>query len=161
MIILGIDPGYARIGYGVLEKNLKSLSLIDSGIITTSKDYSFTDRLMKIQKDLDKLLKKHKPDLVAIEKLFFFKNAKTAFGVGQAWGVILLTVAKQKIPIVEQTPLQIKQSVTGYGQANKEQLHNMLKIIFKISSIPKPDDIADGIACAFCAAQKTRNISRL
>ncbi len=153
MKILGIDPGLARIGYGVIENQKNKYSIIEAGLITTPSDQELPQRLQSINKDIKKVLKKHQLDYVGIEKLFFFKNAKTAFSVGQAWGVITFTVATMNLPIIELTPLQIKQSITGYGQATKEQVQKMILPIFKLRSAPKPDDVADAVACAFCAGQ--------
>jgi len=151
MIILGIDPGLARVGYGLINKQGKNIKIIDSGLITTPASLSISERLILINRGLKKILKKHKPDFVAIEKLFFFKNAKTALSVGQAWGVISFTVKTAGCSIIELTPLQIKQSVTGYGQATKSQVEKMLKLIVGIKSLPKSDDTVDALACAFCA----------
>ncbi|MFA5107522.1 MAG: crossover junction endodeoxyribonuclease RuvC [Patescibacteria group bacterium] len=153
MIILGIDPGLARIGYGVIRKQGSALSYIDAGCITTSATMPFAQRLIVINRSLKKILQRHKPDHVAIERLFFFKNAKTAFSVGQAWGVITFTVTTAALPIIELTPLQIKQAVTGYGQAPKGQVEKILKLLLKVKNLPGPDDAADAVACAYCAAQ--------
>jgi crossover junction endodeoxyribonuclease RuvC len=161
MIILGIDPGLARIGYGVIAKTGSSQKLVASGLITTPSNKSLPDRLVLINLALRQVLKKHQPDLVSIEKLFFFKNAKTAFSVGQAWGVITFTVSKLKLPILELTPLQIKQTVTGYGHAEKAQVYKILKMILKTKSLPTQDDTVDAIACAFSACQNISNKYRL
>ena len=161
MIILGIDPGLARIGYGVIDKQKQKYSLIEAGLITTPANQDFSQRLKTINRNINKVAKKYKPQYAAIEKLFFFKNAKTAFAVGQAWGVITYTIATKNIPIIELTPLQIKQSVTGYGQATKEQVQKMILPIFNLRSAPKPDDVSDAIACAFCAGQQISTHNRI
>jgi len=155
MIILGIDPGTAIIGYGVINSNRK-LELIDYGCIKTSADLSTADRLVILNKELEKLLKKYKPDAVAVEDIFFFKNLKTAIKVSQARGVILLTIAHLKIPIYEFTPLQIKQAVACYGRAEKVQVQRMVKTLLNLKDIPKPDDAADALAVAICCGHSLR-----
>jgi len=151
MIILGIDPGTARIGFGIIQKNNK-LKLIDYGCIETSKNLKTPQRLIKLEKQLQEVIKKYKPKMVAVEDLFFFKNLKTAITVSQARGVILLTAAKLNVPISEYTPLQIKQAVTSYGRAEKRQVQRMVKMILNLKKIPKPDDAADALAAAICCA---------
>lgn len=156
--ILGIDPGLAKIGYGLIGYDRSSLILLKAGLITTSAKLSLPERLVRINLDLNKIIKQCQPEIVAIEKLYFFKNLKTAFSVGQAWGVITYTVAKQNLQILELTPLQIKQTVTGYGQASKKQVQLMLKKIFKQDSMPSQDDTADAIACGFCATHYIKKL---
>ena len=156
MKIIGIDPGTAIIGYGVIDSNRK-LELIDYGCIRTSADLSTADRLVILNKELEKLLKKYKPGAVAVEDIFFFKNLKTAIKVSQARGVILLTIAKLKIPVYEFTPLQIKQAVTCYGRAEKIQVQKMVKTLLGLKDIPKPDDAADALAVAICCAHNIRH----
>jgi crossover junction endodeoxyribonuclease RuvC len=155
MIILGIDPGTAIIGYGVIDSDRK-LELIDYGCIKTSADLSTADRLIILNEELEKLLKKYKPDAAAVEDIFFFKNLKTAIKVSQARGVILLTIAHLKIPIYEFTPLQIKQAVACYGRAEKVQVQRMVKTLLNLKDIPKPDDAADALAVAICCAHSIR-----
>lgn len=155
MIILGIDPGTAIIGYGVINSDRK-LELIDYGCIKTSADLSTADRLVILNKELEKLLKKYKPDAVAVEDIFFFKNLKTAIKVSQARGVILLTIAHLKIPIYEFTPLQIKQAVACYGRAEKIQVQKMVKTLLNLKDIPKPDDAADALAVAICCGHSLK-----
>jgi crossover junction endodeoxyribonuclease RuvC len=157
MIILGIDPGTAITGYGVIEKaaGLKSkngLRYIECGCIRTSPSFSDAERLVILQQGLLRILKKHKPDVLAIEKLYFFKNLKTAMPVSQAKGVILLEAAKKKIPILEFTPPQVKISVTGFGRAEKKQVQYMVKMILGLKKIPKPDDAADALAVCICGS---------
>ena len=151
MIILGIDPGTAKTGFGIIKKTRK-LIWINHGCITTSTDLSTADRLNKIYKELSSLIKKYKPNIVAVEDIFFFKNLKTAIKVSQARGVILLTAAKAKVKITEYTPLQVKQAVACYGRADKAQVQKMVKTLLNLKEIPKPDDAADALATAICCA---------
>ena len=153
MTILGIDPGTAIIGFGALKKEGKNkLKAIDYGCIKTSADLTTAERLHKLHKELNLLIKKYKPDIVAVEDIFFFKNLKTAVKVSQARGVILLTAAKSKLKVEEYTPLQIKQAVACYGRADKKQVQKMVKTILNLKEIPKPDDAADALAVAICCA---------
>ena len=157
MIILGIDPGTAITGFGVLKKIGKhELKLIDYGCIKTPTNLSTAERLALLNKELSSLLKKQKPDIAAIEDIFFFKNLKTAIKVSQARGVILFTIAKAKIPIYEYTPLQIKQAVACYGRAEKSQVQKMVKRLLNLKDIPKPDDASDALATAICCANTIR-----
>lgn len=159
MIILGFDPGLARIGYGLVSKADRRVSFRAAGLITTPASQPFAQRLVRIHREVRRLIRKYRPDLVGIERLFFFKNAKTAFSVGQAWGVITFTVTSEHLPIIEFTPLQIKQMVTGYGQADKAQVQKMLKTLFRLKAAPKQDDVADALACAYCAAVFSKTAS--
>lgn len=152
MKILGIDPGTATTGFAIVEKVNGGLQAIDFGAITTRAKTSLDSRLLEIADNLSELIALHEPDLVAIESLFFFKNQKTAFAVAQSRGAVLLTVARYKLPIVELTPLQVKQAVTGYGRADKKQIQQMVKEIYGLDKIPKPDDAADALAIAFAAS---------
>lgn len=156
MIILGIDPGTAIIGFGVLKKIRNQLKMINYGCIKTSPDLSTAERLNKLHKELNLLIKKYKPDIVAVEDIFFFKNLKTVIKVSQARGVILLTAAKLKIEIAEYTPLQVKQAVACYGRADKKQVQKMVKTLLNLKEIPKPDDAADALATAICCANSIR-----
>jgi crossover junction endodeoxyribonuclease RuvC len=160
MKIIGIDPGTAIIGYGVIEKlkiQNQKLKVINYGCIKTSVDLSTAERLVVLNKELEKLLKKHKPGAIAVEDIFFFKNLKTAIKVSQARGVILFTAANLNIPIYEYTPLQVKQAVTTYGRAEKIQVQKMVKILLNLKEIPKPDDAADALAIAICCAHSIRD----
>jgi crossover junction endodeoxyribonuclease RuvC len=148
MIILGIDPGFARTGYGVIEEKNKNLHMLDYGCLSTPAGLIFEKRLKKIREGLCDLIKKYKPDVCAVEKIFFCKNAKTAIDVGQARGVVILTAAEKNLKILEFTPLQVKQSITGYGKAEKGQIQKMIKILLNLKEIPKPDDAADALALA-------------
>lgn len=150
-MILGIDPGTAAIGFGIIKKE-KEISLIDYGCIKTPTNLTTAERLKELHRQLNALIKKHKPDMVAVEDIFFFKNLKTAIKVSQARGVILLTAAKSKIPVFECTPLQVKQAATGYGRAEKIQVQEMVKTLLNLKEIPKPDDAADALATAICCA---------
>lgn len=158
MIILGIDPGTATTGYGIIEKNNKKIKCIDYGCIKTSPDLSDPQRLNIINKELKKIIKTFQPEIMAVESVFFFKNLKTAFPVSQAKGVILLTAAQKKIPIYEFTPLQVKMAVVGYGRAEKRQVQHMTQILFNLKEKPKPDDAADALAVAFCYTAMNHNL---
>jgi len=149
--ILGIDPGYGIVGFGLVNVSQNKLSHINHGVIKTNSKSDFADRLEIIADDLDFILKKYKPNFACVEKIFFAKNQKTAIDVGQARGVILLTLKKNKVPILELTPLQIKQGLTSYGKAEKGQMQRMVKTILKLNSTPKPDDAADALAAAIVA----------
>ncbi|MDD5291527.1 MAG: crossover junction endodeoxyribonuclease RuvC [Patescibacteria group bacterium] len=152
-IILGIDPGLADTGYGIIEKNERGrLICREYGVIKTKAKKELGERLEVVNKDLNKIIKKYKPKLIAVEQLFFCKNVKTALLVGQARGVILLTARQNKIPTIEFTPLQVKQAVSSYGQAEKIQVQKMVKILLNLKELPKPDDAADALAIAICAA---------
>lgn len=148
MRVLGIDPGYARVGWAILTINNSQLTINNCGCIETSKDKDSQERLADVYKQVCSLIKKYQPDVLAIEELFFTNNAKTAFKVGEARGVITLAGAMQKIPIASYTPLQIKIAVTGYGHADKPQVGRMVKAILKLKELPKLDDTVDAIAVA-------------
>lgn len=152
MRIIGIDPGYAIVGFGIIEYNKASFSTVQYGAITTPADMDFNSRLKVIYDDLSSILDSFKPDFLAIEKLYFTSNQKTAIAVAEARGVTLLAARQRDIPIYEYTPLQVKQSVTGYGKAIKKQVQEMTKRILNLPEIPKPDDTADALAIAVCHA---------
>ncbi len=159
-IILGIDPGFAIVGYGLLEKKEdNSLKVIDYGVIRTAPKHSFPIRLESIYKNLSKIIDKYKPTKMAVEELFFAKNVKTAIEVGQARGVIILTGIQANIPISEFTPLQIKQAVVSYGRAEKKQVQEMVKLLLSLKTIPRPDDAADALAVAICCANSNEELS--
>jgi len=147
-IILGIDPGVATTGYAFIKSQKSQNQVLDFGIISTSAKQEFSDRLQYIHQSLDALIKKFKPTVIAVEQLYFCKNVKTALLVGQARGVILLTAILNKLPLYEFTPLQVKQSVCGYGKADKNQVQHMVKVLLNLKQIPKPDDAADALAIA-------------
>ena len=152
MIVLGIDPGDTLIGYGVIKKTGSKLSLVDCGSIKTKTGAKAGEKLHELEKELTKVILKHKPELCGVEDIFFFKNAKTAIKVAQARGVILATCRRHNVEISEFTPLQIKQAVTGYGQAQKKQVQKMVCLILKLDEPIIQDDTADAVATAICAA---------
>lgn len=152
MIILGIDPGYAIVGFGVIEYIGNRFSVIDYGAILTDAKTPFNLRLEKIYDELCELMSKYDIDAMAVEKLFYNNNAKTVIDVSQARGVIMLAAQKNHIDIFEYTPLQVKQSVVGYGRAEKKQVQEMTRRILALEKVPKPDDTADALAMAICHA---------
>ncbi|PIS09617.1 crossover junction endodeoxyribonuclease RuvC [Candidatus Beckwithbacteria bacterium CG10_big_fil_rev_8_21_14_0_10_34_10] len=155
MRILGIDPGLALTGWGMVKKG-NEVKLLDYGCIKTSKNDQNHLRLLKIFKDLRKILTKFKPEVVVLEKLFFNTNAKTAILIGEGRGVVKICASLAKIPLYEFTPLQVKDSVVGYGRASKKQVQQMVKLLLKMDKIPKPDDAADALAVAltYCSFNK-------
>ncbi len=148
MRILGIDPGYAIVGYGILDYSANRFEVVGFGAITTEADMSFTKRLEVIYNDMCRILDLYKPDEMGIEKLFFNTNQKTGIDVAQARGVTILPAIQRNIPIYEYTPLQVKSSIVGYGRAEKKQVQEMTKSILRLKEIPKPDDTADAVAIA-------------
>ncbi len=157
MIILGIDPGTAITGYGLIQKKANQIELIEYGCIRTEPKFSTGVRLSQLDQELKKIIKEYKPGKIAVEDLFFFKNTKTVIKVSQARGVILSRAANLKIPILEYTPLQIKQAITSYGRAEKMQVQKMVKLLLNLDKIPKPDDAADALAAAICCANSENN----
>ena len=153
MIILGIDPGYAIIGWGVIRYERGKFIPVDFGAITTAAGVPFNRRLEMIYDELSALLTQYTPDAVAVEKLYFQTNAKTAIDVAQARGVIMLALQQHSVPVYEYTPLQVKSAVTGFGQAQKPQVMEMTKRLLRLKAVPKPDDTADALAIAICHAQ--------
>ncbi len=151
-IILGIDPGIADTGFGLIKVEGLNIEFIDCGVIKTNSDLKLPDRLLILYNDLNSLVDKYKPDLVVIEELFFNKNTKTALIVGQARGVVLLVFKQKNIPLLGLTPPQVKQAVCAYGQAPKKQVQKMVQKILKLKKIPQPDDAADALATAIGAA---------
>ena len=147
MIILGIDPGTASTGYGIIKKK-RLFECIDYGVISTTPNSELGERLRKINNELSRIIKKHKPEVLAIENLFFFKNLKTAIPVSRAIGAILLTTAKKKLPVKEFTPLQIKLAITGNGRAEKKEVQKSLKKLLRLKEIPRPSHAADALAVA-------------
>lgn len=152
MVILGIDPGTAATGYGVIKKTKQGFEVLGYGCIVTKPKFSTAERLEEIDKSLKELIKKYKPDTVAVEDIFFFKNLKTAVKVSQARGVVMLAACKGRVSIAEYTPLQVKLAVTSYGRAAKSQVQAMVKVILNLDSVPRPDDAADALAVAICHA---------
>lgn len=160
MIILGIDPGYAIVGWGVIEKDRRGkCTVIDYGAITTDKDMPFPQRLLVIKKGMDVLISRFKPEVLAIEELFFNTNTTTAIKVAQARGVVVCECEEKGVKIFEYTPLQIKQGLTGFGRAEKAQIQYMTKIMLNLKSVPKPDDTADALAVALTHAQTNNNLN--
>lgn len=156
MIVLGIDPGLATTGWGVVQRSGSRVALVDYGVISTKKTTDHAYRLLLIHKELKVLIKKFSPELIAVEQLFFHRNVTTALKVGEARGVVLFTAAQTKLRLLEMTPLQVKQSITSYGRADKQQVQRMVKAILGMKEIPKPDDAADALAIALSAAQMQR-----
>jgi crossover junction endodeoxyribonuclease RuvC len=150
--ILGIDPGFAITGYGVLELEGGKFTCLDYGCIETKCGENFSARLQSLHHLLTKVIKKYRPDCAAVEEIFFAKNLKTAIKVSQARGVILLTLINNKIPALEFTPLQVKQAISTYGRADKKQVQQMVKLILNLKVTPQPDDAADALAIAIAAA---------
>lgn len=150
-IILGIDPGIADTGYGVIMDEGGRLSCLAYGSIKTKAGAALADRLVSLNQELDAIIKKYQPELAAIEQLFFNKNVRTALIVGQARGVALLTLKQNGLPVIDFTPAQVKQAVSAYGQAPKKQVQKMVKLILNLATLPQPDDAADALAIAICA----------
>lgn len=156
MIILGIDPGYAIIGYGIIEYKNSKFRTLDYGAITTPAGMEPVDRLQMIYRGMNQLFKMYDIDELSIEELFFNRNVTTAIMVAQARGVILLSSAENKVPVYEYTPLQVKQGVCGYGRADKTQVQRMITSFLNLKSVPKPDDVADALAIAICHAHSNK-----
>jgi crossover junction endodeoxyribonuclease RuvC len=156
MIILGVDPGFAITGYGIVKYEGNKFSPIEYGAIITKVGMPFAERLLAIDIKLDELIRKYKPDAVSVEELFFNKNIKTAIMAAHGRGIALVTAARSGTGVFEYTPLQVKQSVVGYGRAEKAQVQQMVKIILNLEAIPKPDDVADALAVAICHGHSYR-----
>ena len=150
MIILGIDPGFAIVGYGVVEYKNNKFKVLGYGAITTDADMPMFERFLAIHNDLKQIIDKYKPEFMAIEELFFNSNQKTAINVAQARGVLLLAALQNGVEVYEYTPLQVKQAVAGYGRADKNQVQQMVKVLLNLEKVPKPDDTADALAIAIC-----------
>ena len=160
MIILGIDPGLATMGYGVINSLKGNYSVIDYGVVTTPKERTLPERLQQLEDGVKELIETYRPDSVSIEELFFSKNITTGIPVAEARGVILLTAVKALgKEVYEYTPNQIKQAVTGYGGADKIQMQHMVQTLLRLKSVPRPDDAADALAVAICHAQTSRMIN--
>jgi len=156
MRILGIDPGTGIMGFGVIDCQRDSLQLVDAGVIRTPPKQADADRLATIYSEVGEIINMSKPDVMAVEKLFFAKNVTTAMSVSQARGVVLLLGKQHTLQLYEYTPLQIKQAMTGYGKATKSQIQEMVRTILKLKQIPKPDDAADALACAITCSMNMR-----
>jgi crossover junction endodeoxyribonuclease RuvC len=157
MIVLGIDPGLARMGYGVLEKTGNKTVHVTHGCITTSRDgVSAGARLNQLYMGLEKLFEEYRPGCAAVEKLFFSKNITSAMSVAEVRGIILLICEQENIPVTEYTPNQVKQAITGSGRADKKQVQEMIRRLLHLDEIPKPDDAADGLSIALCHVHTMR-----
>lgn len=156
MRILGVDPGTATTGFGVIDTDGRTYKFIDAGVITTPADQPMPERLKTIHQELTQVIAETKPDAVAVELLYFATNVTTAMTVGQARGVIMLTIAEAGLPVFEYTPMQVKMGVTGYGGAKKPQIQEMVKNLLKLSAIPRPDDAADALAIAMTHAHQAK-----
>jgi crossover junction endodeoxyribonuclease RuvC len=160
VIILGIDPGTAALGYGVVDRTGGRLRAIDHGCLVTSPDLPMPERLLAIHGLLDELLELHQPAIVAVERLFFSRNAQTAIAVGQARGVVLLAAAQHGTPVREATPNEVKSAIAGYGAADKEQVQRMVQLVLGMAELPRPDDAADALAVAVCIANRMGQTDR-
>jgi crossover junction endodeoxyribonuclease RuvC len=160
VIILGIDPGTAALGYGIVERTGSRLRAIDYGCLTTSPDLPMPERLLAIHQLVDELISLHEPAVVAVERLFFSKNAQTAMAVGQARGVVLLAAAQHGRPVREATPNEVKSAIAGYGAADKEQVQRMVQLVLGMTELPRPDDAADALAIAVCIANRIGQVDR-
>jgi crossover junction endodeoxyribonuclease RuvC len=162
MLVIGIDPGTALTGFGLVRRNSDAtLELVDYGVIRTSADQAMPRRLVKLHQELETLLKRYRPTQAAVERLFFQKNVTTAISVGQARGVVLLALASAGLAIEEYTPQDIKIAVTGYGGADKGQMQRMVKMLLTMDKLPKPDDAADALAVAICHANSAALQARI
>ena len=160
MIILGIDPGTAALGYGIVERNGGRLRAIDYGCLVTSPDLPLPSGCWRSTRSVDDLIELHEPAIVAVERLFFSRNAQTAIAVGQARGVVLLAAAQHGRPVREATPNEVKSAVAGYGAADKEQVQRMVQLVLGMAELPTPDDAADALAVAICIANRVGQVER-
>jgi crossover junction endodeoxyribonuclease RuvC len=156
LIIIGIDPGTATTGIGIIKKTNRQLECLYYQVITTAKTLTPEKRLQQLYNELKKIIQKYQPNLMVTEKLFFFKNLKTVMPVSEARGIILLLSAQKKIKLLQITPLQVKTMVCGYGRAEKKQVQRMVQKILTLEALPKPDDAADGLALAICGAYQAK-----
>lgn len=161
MIFLGIDPGLASLGYGLIKEEGDRLKCLDYGVFNTKSSTEISKRLLQLFEMTDDLIASYKPNFMVVEKLFFSKNVKTAIAVGQARGVILLAAAKRNVPFYEYTPLEVKKTITGYGQADKRQIQALVRSILSLEETPKPDDAADALAIALCHLQSYKFKAKL
>jgi crossover junction endodeoxyribonuclease RuvC len=159
--ILGIDPGYAITGFGVLTYHQNTFHVLDFGVIKTSSKTAFPERLLAIDEAVTTLIDEYAPDCVAVEELFFSRNITTAIGTAQARGVAIVTAARAGLPVYEYTPMQVKVAVTGYGRAVKRQVQEMVRVLLNLKELPKPDDAADALAVAICHAHSGNRDSAL
>jgi len=161
MLILGIDPGTAIMGYGLIEQQANRLKAVAYASWRTPSGLELEERLLKLYESLSGFLSEYRPDVLAVEELFFNRNTTTALSVGQARGIVLLAAAQQRIPVCEYTPLQVKQAVTGYGKADKHQMQHMVRTLLALPEIPRPDDTADALAVAICHAHSCKLNGRM
>lgn len=160
MRILGIDPGIAIVGFGLIESNRGSVRMLQYGAVTTEAGLPLATRLVQIENDMTALIAQLEPDEIAVEELFFSKNITTGIAVAHGRGVILCTAERLGVPIFEYTPMQVKQAVAGYGLADKKQVMDMTKRLLKLKAVPKPDDAADALAIAICHARSATSLLR-
>lgn len=160
MRILGIDPGVAIVGFGLIESDRGSMKMLQYGAVTTPAGLPLATRLVQIEDDIRALIDQLRPDEIAIEELFFSKNITTGIAVAHARGVVLCTAERQGVPIFEYTPMQVKQAVVGYGLAEKKQVMDMTRRLLKLKGVPKPDDAADALAIAICHARSATSLLR-
>ena len=160
MRILGIDPGVAIVGFGLIESEHGSVRMLQYGAVTTPAGLPLATRLVQIENDMTELIRQLKPDEIAIEELFFSKNITTGIAVAHGRGVILCTAERLDVPIYEYTPMQVKQAVVGYGLADKKQVMDMTKRLLKLKAVPRPDDAADALAIAICHARSATSLLR-
>ncbi|MBE6971047.1 MAG: crossover junction endodeoxyribonuclease RuvC [Ruminococcaceae bacterium] len=160
MRILGIDPGVATVGFGIIVSDRGQQQMIQYGAITTSAGMPLATRLVQIASDLEQLIHQFQPDEIAVEELFFSKNITTGIAVAHARGVILYTAERNQIPVYEYTPMQVKQAVVGYGLAEKNQVMDMTRRLLKLKAVPRPDDAADALAIAICHARSATSLLR-
>jgi crossover junction endodeoxyribonuclease RuvC len=156
MLVLGLDPGLAITGYGLVVGDGRNLQPVAYGVLRTPPHTPLANRLLLLHRELGRLLAEYQPDVAAIEELFFSTNARTAITVGEARGVLLLTAAEAGVHVVEYTPLQVKQAITGYGQADKTQVQQMVRLLLNLTEIPQPDDAADALAVSICHHHSAR-----
>jgi len=156
MLILGLDPGTATTGYGLVREVEGELAVVEYGAITTPAQLAPAERLRQIYQELSAIIARHAPAAVAVEKLFFSRNVRTAMAVGQARGVALLAAANAGLPVYEYTPSEVKQAITGYGGARKAQVQQMVQLLLELEEVPRPDDVADAIAVAVCHLYSAR-----
>jgi crossover junction endodeoxyribonuclease RuvC len=155
MLVLGVDPGTALCGYGLVRAEKDDLSLVAYGAVSTPANSPLAPRLLQIYTGLSALIAEHHPEAAAVEKLFFAKNARTALAVGHARGVALLAAAQANLPVFEYTPNEVKQAIVGYGGADKHQMQQMVRVLLRLDFVPEPDDAADAIAIAICHLQSS------
>jgi crossover junction endodeoxyribonuclease RuvC len=161
LIVLGIDPGTAALGYGIVERTAGKLRAVDYGCVETSADSSLPERLLTLHRVISDLIALHQPALIGVERLFFSRNAQTAFAVGQARGVVLLAAAERNVEVRDATPNEVKVAVAGYGAAEKDQVQKMVRVVLGMAELPAPDDAADALAVAICVANRERAGERL